>query len=655
MTGGFPEFCQSNLPLIYGLYGLAFFVTGVVVALESGRNSQLALTRALPFLAAFGLTHGIHEWIEMALLMTADTGVVAQTMEVISITLLAASFILLIEFALRLMRSLDENFAPLRHLTLMLTALYLAGLVIYRVRFFDGNEFLFWRFADILARYLLGVPGAALACAAMFVQRRAFIVEGYAQFSRDLIGAALAFAWYAIFQFVVPPAQFFPANVLNTVTFQEFTGIPVQLFRALVGALAAFFVVRVLRVFETEYAQRIERLNRARFDTQAQAARELTVLFETCRILGTSLDLNVLLHEAIEKIVSLLDTVVAGTIYLYDGDAHALVARATHHRSNASLPPDLSERARELAQRAFETRELAYEPANYEMAILALPLMSGAKPLGAIGLAHAGAFSNLAVLQTLARQLVIAIENARLYEHVQQKEELRGELLERVVAAQEEERKRLARELHDQTGQTLAGLAMGIHSIETVMEANPQLANQRLQELERMSASAVDDLRQLIADLRPAQLDDLGLVPALREMANHVAARSHIQVQVNASDARRRLRPQVETILYRLAQEALNNAARHSRAARVTIDLKFSAEDVTLEIRDDGVGFVPEAIFKTQAPRRAWGLLGMQERVMLVGGTLDIQSTPGKGTRLHAQIPLDSLQAAAPHLVNAFA
>ncbi len=639
MTGGFPEFCQSNLPLIYGLYGLAFFVTGVVVALESGRNSQLALTRALPFLAAFGLTHGIHEWLEMILLMTSDAGTATQVIEAVSILLLAASFVLLTEFALRLMRLLDDKFAPLRHLTLILGALYLIGLVAYRVRYFDGNELLFWRFADILARYMLGVTGAALASAAMFVQRRAFVREGYAPFSRDLIGAALAFAWYAAFQFVVPPAEFFPASLLNTATFQNYTGIPVQLFRALVGALAAFFIVRVLRVFETEYARRIERLNHARFDAQAQAARELTVLFETCRILGTSLDLNVLLNEAIEKIVTLVEPVIGGTIYLYDADEHALVARATQQRSEAMLPSDAPERARALAQRAYETRELVYEPANAQVAVMALPLLSGDEPIGAIGLVHAGAFSNLAVLQTLARQLVIAVENARLYERVQEKEALRGELLERVVAAQEEERKRLARDLHDQTGQTLAGLAMGIHSVEAMMQSNPALAEKRLAELERMSASAVDDLRAMIADLRPAQLDDLGLVPALRDMAEHIAARSGMRVEVNASEPRRRLRAQVETILYRLAQEALNNAARHSRATHVSITLRFTQSDVMLEIQDDGVGFSPEAIIKTQAPRRAWGLLGMQERVMLVGGTLDIQSAPGKGTRLVAHIP----------------
>lgn len=651
-NGGFPEFCQSNLPLIYGLYGLVFFVTGVVVALESGRNSQLALTRALPFFAAFSIAHGIHEWLEMFLLMSPDTSGAMQLLHSLSTLLLAASFVLLIEFAVRLMRLLDNKYEPLRHCTIILSVLYLAGLAAYRILIFQGDEVAFWRFADILARYMLGIPGALLASAAMLVQRNAFVREGYAQFSRDLIGAALVFAWYAIFQFVVPPANFFPAAAVNTITFQNETGIPVQLFRAVVGALGAIFIVRVLRVFETEYARRIERLNRERFETQARSAQELTVLFETCRILGASLDLNVVLHEAIDKIVTLVEPVIAGTVFLYDESEHALVARAAQHRVDAALPPDLAERMRELAQRAFETRELAYEPANYETAVMALPLLSGENAIGAIGLAHAGAFSNLAVLQTLARQLVIAIENARLYERVQEKEALRGELLERVVAAQEQERKRLARELHDQTGQTLTGLAMGLHSVETMIETNPALAEQRVQELERLSAGAVDDLREMIADLRPAQLDDLGLVPALREMAEHVAARSHMQIEFTTHGARQRLRAQLETILYRLAQEALNNAARHSQAKRVTMWLDFSAREIVLDIRDDGIGFVPDAIIKSQAPRRAWGLLGMQERVSLVGGALEIESAPGHGTHLCARIPLAPLEAKASYALT---
>jgi signal transduction histidine kinase len=652
MPDGFPAFCQSNLPLIFGLYGLAFFVTGVAVALESGRASKLALARALPFLAVFGLTHGIHEWIEMYGLMApaTQTSTVPTAISALNVALLAVSFICFIEFAVRLMRVLEpEQYEEWRWLTWGLTGAFLAALLGYRAAAFNGDETLFWRVADILARYILGITGSALACWAMFVQRRAFIREGYAQFSRDLIGAALAFAWYSVFQLIVSPSPFFPSSQINTTAFLSYTGIPVQLFRAVVGVAAGVFIIRVLHVFDIEYARRLEALNHARFEAQENAARELTVLYETCRILGTTLDLNFLLNEALNRIVTLVDAVRAGTIFLFDPEEHALVARASYRSPAAGILPDLNDRTRELARRAFETSEIAYDSAKNVDSVLALPLISGSRAIGALCLMHEGAFSNFAVLRTLARQLVIAIENARLYEEVQEKEELRGKLLERVVAAQEDERKRLARDLHDQTGQRLTALAMGLSSVGELLDKNPPLARERLKELETMSAGAIDDLRQFVSDLRPSLLDDLGLVAALRQTAKQVEERTGVTVEYNLSGRRRRLNSQIETVLYRIAQEALNNMVRHAHASHAIIDLNFGDSVITLSIEDNGLGFEPVSVLKPQAQVRAWGLLGMQERVALVGGTCKIESAPGRGTRLFTEIPLERVEDELVH------
>lgn len=656
MPDGFPAFCQSNLPLIFGLYGLAFFVAGIAVALESGRASKLSLARALPFLAAFGLTHGLHEWIEMYSLMAPATPGSSAPMiiDALNVGLLAISFICFIEFAVRLMWLLEpERYGGLRWLTWGLTGAFLAAVVGYRAAAFNGDEFLFWRVADILSRYILGMTAPALACWAMFVQRRAFVREGYAQFSRDLIGAALAFGWYAVFQIVVSPSPFFPSSYINTTVFLNYTGIPVQLFRAAVGVAAAVFIIRVLHVFEIEYARRLEALNHARFEAQENAARELTVLYETCRILGTTLDLNFLLNEALVRIVTLVEPVSAGAIFLQDAEEHALVARASYRNPAASVPTDLGERQRELAHRAFESRELAFGSEQNNHSLLAIPLLSGDKAIGALCLMHSGSFSNLAVLQTLARQLVIAIENARLYEQVQEKEELRGKLLERVVAAQEEERKRLARDLHDQTGQRLTALAMGLSSLDELLDRNPALAHERLTELETMSAGAIDDLRQFVSDLRPSLLDDLGLVAALRHIAKEIEERSGVTVEYNPSGRRQRLRSEIETVLYRIAQEALNNTVRHAHANHVTIDLNFGDHSVALAIEDNGKGFEPNSVLKPQAQVRAWGLLGMQERVALVGGTCKIESAPGRGTRLVAEIPLELVEDELVHTTAA--
>ncbi|MGE5140160.1 MAG: histidine kinase [Rudaea sp.] len=649
---GIANFCQSNLPIIYGIYGLAFFVTGIVVALEIGRSSQLALTRALPFLAAFGLTHGLHEWIDMYGLMVPETPTahLPTLMELGSLLLLVGSFTCLMEFALRLMRLLEPGkYSSWAWLTPFFVLFFVAALGAYALFEWKGEEALFWRVADILSRYLVGATGAAFVALAMFVQRRAFQREGYPQFSGDLIGAALAVSWYSALQFIVPRSPYFPSSVLNNDSFLAFTGIPVQLFRATVAAAFAFFVIRVMRVFEIERTRQLEALNHERFLTQENAARELSVLYETCRIMGTTLDLDVLLREALGRIVTLVEPVRAGTIFLHDPAEHALMARASHQNPDSYIPADFGERALDLARKAFESREIAYEGTDQLEAVLAIPLVSSGQVIGALCLLHDGPFSNFAVLQTLARQLVIAIENARLYEEVQRREELRGQLLEQVVAAQEEERKRLARDLHDQTGQRLTALGLGISAVDELLDKNPSLAHERMHEVKEMCTGAIDDLRQFVADLRPSLLDDLGLVAALREMAKQIEQRSGMRVEFNQSGQRRRLPSQIETVVYRIAQEALNNSVRHSRAREASVDLHFGDDSITLCVLDNGVGFAPVSVLKVGAPIRAWGLLGMQERIDLVGGKFEIESAPGHGTRLLAVIPLRNAEDQVDH------
>ncbi|HEY6041707.1 MAG TPA: sensor histidine kinase, partial [Anaerolineae bacterium] len=194
--------------------------------------------------------------------------------------------------------------------------------------------------------------------------------------------------------------------------------------------------------------------------------------------------------------------------------------------------------------------------------------------------------------------------------------------------------------LHDQTGQVLTALGIGLHSAQQLVLSQPTLAQQRMNELEKMSADAIDELRQFVSELRPALLDDLGLVAALRAMAQQVTDRVGIQVKVQFDGARRRLPPQIETVLYRIAQEALNNTVRHSQAQQATVQLEFGYGVVRLVVQDNGTGFAPSAVMKSRGAERAWGLLGMQERVELVGGKFEVQSAPGQGTCLSVEIPV---------------
>lgn len=244
-------------------------------------------------------------------------------------------------------------------------------------------------------------------------------------------------------------------------------------------------------------------------------------------------------------------------------------------------------------------------------------------------------------MSTVAGQLSMAIENATLYEEVQAREALRSELLHQVVSAQEKERQRIARELHDETGQTLTALGLGLAAASERVKSNPSLASQQLAELKKLSAQALEELHELVADLRPSLLDDLGLVPALRKQVQEFASRTEVQADFVVNGRHRRVKPEIETILFRIAQEALTNVAKHAAAETVSVRLAYTDNSVQLTVQDDGRGFDPDKVFNTgPKQRRAWGLLGIQERVALVGGTLEIESQPGAGTTIRVDIPL---------------
>ncbi len=641
-------FLQANIILIYFLYGLSHFTIGVVVALETGRASQLRISRALPFLAAFELTHGINEWTEMLSMISQEIPTVAREPEwapIVKLVWLSISFVFLFLFGTQLLSQLiPQHRRWLRWLPLISLAIFLFGVARLNLfqppHSFEASANL----GELWTGYSIGLPAAITACLALLAQRRAFVQENMPQFGRDLVGAALALAWYAVLdQIVNTETPYFPSSLINKDTFLHLTGVPVEIARTGAIIVFAFFIIRTMRVFEVEYARRLDAANRARFAAQEEATRELSVLFETCRILGSSLDIQQLVDDAITRIVLQLDPMIAGMIYLYDPAERALVMRASRVRNeNFVLTPAETEAAKLTAQQAFETASVAYETvAKSDMSIVAVPLVSHEQAVGALCLAHRAAFSNYAVIHTLARQLGIALENARLYQQVQEKELLRGELLERTVAAQEEERKRIARELHDDTGQTLTALGVGLGGVEEMVAQNPLLAQKQVAELKTMTMRAIDNLRQFIYDLRPSVLDDMGLTSAVRWFAQQYSERVGIQVDFNVVGIKRRLPSRVSTVLFRIAQEGLNNVGRHARATRAKVQLEFAPTTVTLTIEDNGRGFSANQVLNIHGDRRAWGLLGVQERIALVGGKFTIDSVPGRGTKLTVEIPIN--------------
>jgi signal transduction histidine kinase len=223
-------------------------------------------------------------------------------------------------------------------------------------------------------------------------------------------------------------------------------------------------------------------------------------------------------------------------------------------------------------------------------------------------------------------------ELQELYREVQRKEEMRGELLKKVIAVQEEERKRIARELHDETSQDLATLLL---SIETTSDSQPEELKKKFIQMKGLTGRTLDSIHRLILDLRPSVLDDLGLTSAIRWVAESRLESSGIDLTFAVRGQERRLKPEIEITLFRIGQEAISNIARHAEASSVSIALDFTESHIGLEVEDNGQGFS-----LNESPNGSFGLLGMKERTSLLDGTFAIDSKPGNGTRLAVAIPV---------------
>lgn len=228
-------------------------------------------------------------------------------------------------------------------------------------------------------------------------------------------------------------------------------------------------------------------------------------------------------------------------------------------------------------------------------------------------------------------------------EHLREQKQLTQELLQQVITAQEGERRRIAYELHDEIGQMLTAVQMSLLQLSNGINTDDETLKKRLQRSRALTERTVSDLRGIIAALRPTVLDQLGLVAALEWICDHTLTPINIQFDFEMSGMAQRLPEILETIFFRIAQEAIQNIARHSKATHVHIQLNRDDEQVVMKIIDNGQGIELEMINESREAGHGLGLEGMRERAALAGGTVTINSTSGQGTAVSVIIPLTSL------------
>ncbi len=213
-----------------------------------------------------------------------------------------------------------------------------------------------------------------------------------------------------------------------------------------------------------------------------------------------------------------------------------------------------------------------------------------------------------------------------------------------VITAQEEERRRIARELHDETSQALTSLIIGIKMAEETIPDEMTNLQERLNNLKDLAHQTLNEVHNMAVRLRPSILDDLGLAAALRSYGKELSENGGIQINMQLIALAERLSPEMETVLYRVVQEALTNVARHSGASMCQVRMRRTDDSVQCLIEDDGKGFYPGEIL-TSAQGHGLGMHGMRERIELVGGQLEFESEPGKGTSIFLEVPIGNEEA----------
>jgi len=269
--------------------------------------------------------------------------------------------------------------------------------------------------------------------------------------------------------------------------------------------------------------------------------------------------------------------------------------------------------------------------------VVTVPVVSGDRTFGALSVlsideAEAFADREIALLTAIGRQAGIAIENAYLYENMRF-------YARQITQAQESERRRIARELHDDTIQSLVALSRRLEALGTAEDLSPEQVADSIAELREATGEIIKRVRRFSQDLRPSILDDLGLLPTLEELTSNMDRQDGLRADFEVKGEERRLSSEMELTLFRIAQEALNNVRRHADANHVVTRVELTDSAVKMTVEDNGKGFNPPTLTDHPTVAGKLGLIGMHERARLLGGSLAVTSEPGEGTKVLVTVP----------------
>jgi signal transduction histidine kinase len=411
------------------------------------------------------------------------------------------------------------------------------------------------------------------------------------------------------------------------------------LVEAAAAAVVGYFVIRIIDAQAQERALRQEIVAR-----QLQVQQKMN---EVAERITAELELDRILTKVIQ-IAEELTGADGGGIALLDGGGENIRYPYLHNLpmelANVSIAKGegLAGKVISTGQpaivddyQAYQNAIPAFAEANLASAV-AVPIVSGDRVVGALSLVTTNqekhfSDSDLAILTNIGRQAGIAIQNAQLYERMRF-------YARQITRAQEDERKRVARELHDETVQMLIALSRRLESLTTLPEPLPEAAMERLTALQQLIGTTLQGVRHYIQDLRPPTLDHLGLVATIEGLTDDLTE-DGIEADLGVSGETRRLTPETELVLFRIVQEALSNVRRHSGASHALVHVRFSPDSVRVKIEDDGHGFDAPARIDDLLSTGKLGLIGMHERAHTLGGILTIQSGAGEGTAVMIDVP----------------